>query len=44
MIYVQRNENGEIVGVYSVEQKGFAEEAVEPDSEEVAEFYKTIEG
>ncbi len=39
MIFVQRNDKGEIVGVFLNKQPGFAEEVVEKDSEEVVSYF-----
>lgn len=39
MIYVQRNEDGVIVGVFASEQPGLADEPLKADDQEVLEFY-----
>lgn len=39
MIYVQRNEDGVVVGVFASEQPGIAEEPVQEDDQEVVEFF-----
>lgn len=38
MIYVSRDENGVINGVFSVSQAGYAEEAMQLEDPEVIEF------
>lgn len=42
-MFVQRNESGEIVGVYAARQPGYAEEFLDVKSQEISEFYKRLE-
>jgi hypothetical protein len=39
-MYVQRNENGEIVGAYAAMQPGVAEELIDESSRELNAFYE----
>ena len=39
-MYVQRDEDGKILVVYAVMYPGVAEECLEPDSDEITEFYQ----
>lgn len=42
-MYVQRNEQGKIIGVFVALQPGFAEEFLLETSSEIAEFYQGSE-
>lgn len=41
-MYIERNESGEIIAVYSSPQPGRAEELLNADSKEIADFYKRL--
>jgi len=43
MPYIEKDQNGFIVGVFANRQPGFAEELVSENSEELAAFYKSKE-
>lgn len=43
MIYVQRDSDGVIIGIYSTFQEGYAEELLSEDSEEVVDFFRRLE-
>lgn len=43
-MYVQRNDDGVICGLYANLQPGFAEEFLPADSSEVIEFYARVNG
>lgn len=43
-MYVQRNENGDIVGAYAALQPDIAEEFIEESSRELAAFYEKSSG
>jgi hypothetical protein len=38
MMYVMRNTEGKIIGVFALSQEGFAEESLSSDDEELIEF------
>lgn len=42
-MYVERSSDGDIVGVYTSLQAGYAEEFLQEDSAEIDEFFKKLE-
>jgi hypothetical protein len=42
LMFVMRDENGVIVGVFTSAQPGFAKEFISVDDDELKEFYKLL--
>lgn len=41
-MFIERNEQGEIIAVYASEQPGRAEEFMPHDSQEITDFYQRL--